>query len=95
MGKRARGTGGVSKPKNSSFWYISYVVGGKRHFESTKSTIKKVAQDLLLARLGDAQRGIAVTPKLAKVTIAEALKAVVDDLKMNGRKSAGASSFTC
>lgn len=48
-----------------------------------------MAQDLLLSRLGDAQRGIAVTPKLAKVTIAEALKAVVDDLKMNGRKSAG------
>lgn len=61
--------------------------GGKRHFESTKSERKGDAQTLLTDRLGDTQKGIVVTPKLGRKTLAAGLKAVIDDLYMNGKDS--------
>jgi integrase len=83
---RARGTGGIFKPKGSRFWWINYVSGGRRRYESTKSTRKQDAQALLTSRLGDVSHGIAVTPKMGRITLADALKAVINDLTMNGRK---------
>ena len=32
-----RGTGGIWKPKGTKFWWVNYVSGGKRRYESTKS----------------------------------------------------------
>ena len=49
---------------------------------------KKDAQDLLTSRLGDIQKGVVVTPKMGRKTLRDGLQAVIDDLKMNGRKSA-------
>src|SRR5262245_67418 len=79
---RARGTGSIFKPKGSSYWWVAYLSGGKRRYESTKSTRKGDAQSLLTDRLGAVQKGVVVTPKMGKKTIGEALKSVVDDLKM-------------
>jgi len=84
---RARGTGSIFKPKGSSYYWIAYVSGGKRRYESTKSTRKKDATDLLISRLGDVAHGIVVTPKLGKLALSAGLTAVVNDLKMNGRKA--------
>jgi hypothetical protein len=85
---RPKGTGGIFKPKGSSFYWIAYTSGGKRRYEGTKSSRKKVAEDLLRDRLGDVSKGIVVTPRMGKITLREAMKAVVDDLKLNGRQSA-------
>jgi integrase len=84
---RAKGTGTIFKPKGSRYFWVAYVSGGKRHFEGTKSELKKDAQDLLTQRLGDTQRGIPVTPKMGRKTITDGLKAVINDLVMNGKKS--------
>lgn len=84
---RAKGTGSIFKPKGSSYWWVAYVSGGKRRYESTKSTRKQDAQNLLTDRLGAVQKGIAITPRVGRITIGEALKAVVNDLTMNGRKA--------
>jgi integrase len=84
---RAKGTGTIFKPKGSRFYWIAYMSGGKRHFEGTGSERKGDAQDLLTARLGDVSKGIAVTPKMGRTTFANGLKAVVNDLRMNGRDS--------
>jgi integrase len=77
----------IFKPKGSRFYWIAYVSGGKRHYEGTKSEKKGDAQTLLTDRLGDVGKGIAVTPKMGKKTLAQGLKAVINDLFMNGRKS--------
>lgn len=87
MTLRAKGTGSIFIPKGSRFYWVAYMSGGKRRYESTKSTVKKVAQDLLTSRLGDVGRGIIVTPKVGRITLAAGLKAVTNDLTMNGRKS--------
>src|SRR5687768_14628299 len=82
---REKGTGTIFKPKGSSFWWIAYMSGGKRRYESTKSVLKGAAVNLLMSRLGDNQRGIVVTPKIGKITCGVGLTAVVSDLKINGR----------
>ena len=87
MKPRAKGTGSIFKPKGSRFYWVAYVSGGKRHFESTRSERKGDAQELLTSKLGDTQRGIVVTPKMGKITLGVGLKAVVDNLTMNGRQS--------
>lgn len=84
---RAKGTGTIFKPKGSRFYWIAYVSGGKRHYEGTKSERKQDAQALLTDRLGDVGKGINVTPKMGRKTLGDGLKAVVDDLTMNGRDS--------
>lgn len=84
---RGKGTGSVYKPKGTSFYWVAYWSGGKRHFESSKSTRKKDAQDILADRTSDTRKGLVVTPKMGKITLRDGLKAVVANLKMNGRKS--------
>lgn len=84
---RAKGTGGIYKLKGSRFYWIAYVSGGKRRFESTKSERKQDAQALLTDRLGDVGKGIAVTPRMGKKTLGDGLRSVLDDLFLNGRKS--------
>jgi integrase len=84
---RAKGTGTIFKPKGSRFWWVAYVSGGKRRFEGTKSEKKGDAQALLTSRLGDVSHGIAVTPKIGRKTLGDGLKAVINDLRMNGKDS--------
>jgi integrase len=84
---RAANTGGIYKPKGSRFYWVNYVSGGKRFYESTKSELKGDATKLLNDRLGDAGKGIAVSPKMGKLTLRDGLAAVVHDMRMNARDS--------
>ena len=85
---RGKGTGSIFRPKGTRVWWVGWTSNGKRHVESTKSEKKSDAQILLTSRLGDAGRGMVVTAKMGKITLGEGLKAVHDDKKMNGRKTA-------
>jgi hypothetical protein len=67
MATRAKGTGSVFKRKNSAYWWISYVSGGKARYESARSIRKGDAQALLTRRLGAVQGGAPVTPKVTKL----------------------------
>ncbi len=80
-----RGIGTIWRPKNSRFWWIAYSAGGKRHYESSESEKRGVAEKLLRSRLGDSDKGIAVNREVGKITVASALQHVIDDLTMNGR----------
>ena len=84
---RTKGSGSIFKPKASRFWWISYVSGGKRQWESSESEKKGDAQKLLTSRLGDSEKGLVVTPKIGKITVREGLQAVIDDMTMNERRS--------
>ena len=85
---RAKGTGSLFRPRESKYWWIAYVSNGKRHYESTKTEIKTKAQEILSNRLGDISKGIHVTPQTGKITIGDALRAVVDNQRLNGKQSA-------
>lgn len=90
--QRGKGTGCIYKPKDSDgvpakYWYIAYMSGGKRRYESSRSVLWKDAQKLLSQRLGDTAKGIVVTPQVGKTTLWNGLKAVIDFQKQNGRKS--------
>lgn len=88
MAPRAKGTGSIYRLKNSRYWWIAYRgADGKRHHESSESERKGDAQRLLTSRLGDVQRGIPVTPKVVKLTFADAAKDVLNDYTANGKKS--------
>lgn len=57
-----KGTGRVYRPVNdrgqkSPYWSIAYSIGGKRHYESSKSKRKSDAQRLLRQRIGDHESG--------------------------------------
>src|SRR2546426_5100656 len=58
--------------------------GDKVHYESSHSTVKKVAQNLLRQRLGEAERG---ELERHKVTFEQLVQLIVSDYRMNGRKS--------
>jgi len=86
--RRSKGTGSVFKPdKNGSIWWIAYWSGGKRRYESSGSDKWTVASKLLNSRVGDVAKGLAPTPSIGRYTLSQALQAVVDDFKLNGRKS--------
>jgi integrase len=85
--QRAKGTGTIFQPKNSQFYWIAYMSGGKRRYESTKKTTATEAQKVLTSRLGDVVKGIVVTPKMGRKTLGEGLKGVVEDQTMNGCRS--------
>ena len=55
--------------------------------QSSESEKKGDAQTLFTNRLGDAGKGIAVSPKVGKINLADGLRAVVDNQKTRGRKN--------
>jgi integrase len=84
----ARGQGTVYQRPDSKYWWIAYVGrDGKQHSESSKSTRKQDAINLLEARRGDISKGIPVTPAHARMMFDAALADVVNDYRVNGRRS--------
>jgi hypothetical protein len=56
--KRERGQGSIGKVSGSRFFYIWYYdSSGKQHRESSRSTLKSVAQEMLNQRLAAMGRG--------------------------------------
>lgn len=86
-GQRGKGTGSIFMPTTSKYWYIAYMSGGVRRYESSRSVLKEDAQRLLSQRLGDTAKGIVVTPQVGKLTLLEGLKTVLDRQRQLGRKS--------
>jgi integrase len=73
--------------QRGSIWWIRYYRNGRRHEESSHSTKKGAAVDLLKLREGDVAKGIPITAKVGQLRVEEALVAVVNDYKVNGKRS--------
>jgi hypothetical protein len=52
--RKRKSSGGLDRGK---MWWISYFVGGRQRFESSRSTKKRDARELLDIRKGDAREG--------------------------------------
>ena len=68
-------------------YYIRYYRSGRRYEESTHSSFKKDAIDLLRLREGDIAKGVPVTPKIGQLRFEEAAADLVTDYRLNGKRS--------
>ncbi|MBI4584013.1 MAG: tyrosine-type recombinase/integrase [Planctomycetes bacterium] len=94
---KGRGIGYVYQPvyvdkksgekKVSAVWWIQYCWRGRRYRESTNSTRRSEAQALLKRRLGEIGQGKFVGASAEKVTFEDLAVLLLDDYKVNGRKS--------
>lgn len=71
----------------SPFWWLCWQdATGRRQQESSKTDDKPTAKKLLRERLSAVDRHEPVTARTGKITVGEALKAVMEDKSLNGRR---------
>lgn len=68
------------------FW-VQYFRNGKRYRESTGSQKETDAKRLLRLREGDIERGVAVTPRVGRLTFNEAADDLRNNYRVNARKT--------
>ena len=88
-GRRANGDGSVYKQKSTSkFWTIAYCgPDGKRIVESSRKESKDEATALLRKRVGARENNLPVVANAEQFTLREALDIVLDDMRMQRRRS--------
>ena len=74
--------------RRGNIWWVRYYRNGKRHEESSRSTKKQAAIDLLKVREGDIVKGVPVSPRLGRLLFGEAASDLLNDYAANGRRSA-------
>ena len=68
-------------------WWIRYYRNGRRHEESSGSTKKQAAIDLLKIREGDVAKGVPISAKVGQLRFEQAAEDLLNDYQSNGRKS--------
>jgi len=85
MSAKQRGDGRAFQ--RGRIWWIQYCYRGKVFRESSGSQDERIAQKLLIKRLGEICNGIFKGPKVEKTTFEELANDILTDYKVNGRKS--------
>jgi len=89
-----RGLGRVFKRKGSTKWQIEYWHRGQQMRESSESTSKQVAAELLKRRLGEIGSGRFAGLQVERTTFEDLAAMLIDDYVVNGRKSADRASLS-
>jgi integrase len=79
--------GSIYKRPNSPYLWIKYYQHGRPVRESTGTTKETVARRILRTREGDVEHGIPIMPKMGLITFEEAATNLLNDYKVNGRKT--------
>lgn len=79
--------GCVYRPKDRDIWWSKYRRAGKAFYESSDSKKKGDAITLLKLREGDIAHGKPVTPKIGRLTFNEAAEDLLNDYRVNGKRS--------
>lgn len=95
--KQTRGLGLVYQPtyldkrtgehKTAATWWIQYYIRGRRYPESSGSTNRPDAVNLLKRRIGDVGQGRGIGPQAEKTTFEHLAQILIDDYRANGRPS--------
>lgn len=95
--KQTRGLGLVYQPvyldkrtgerKTAATWWVQYSVRGKRFRESSGSSNRVDAVNLLKRRIGDASQGRTIGPQAEKTRFKQLTQLLIDDYRANGRRS--------
>lgn len=91
MSRELRGHGTVYK--RGTTWWIQYCSRGKSYRESSHSTERKKAVDLLKKRLGESSRGTVIGPIAEKVTLEEMTQTLLTDYKLVGNRSIATATY--
>jgi integrase len=73
--------------KRGKTWWLRYYRNGVRHEESSHSSNKEVARDLLRRREGAIADGVPVTAKINRFRFEEAAKDLATEYKINNRRT--------
>jgi len=73
--------------KRGEIWWVRYYRDGRRFEESSRSRKEGDARRLLRLREGDVERGLPVSPKLARLRFEDAAKDLINDYKTNRRRT--------
>ena len=73
--------------KRGQTWWIRYYRNGRRHEESSRSTKKQAAIDLLRIREGDVAKGVPISAKVGQLRFEQAAADLLNDYQANGRKA--------
>ena len=68
-------------------WWIRYRRGGRAFDESSGSTRRKVAETILKLREADIARGLAIDPRIGRLTFEQAAQNLLHEYEANGRKT--------
>jgi len=79
--------GGGSLYKRGGVWWIKYYKTGRPARESSRSSLEKVARDLLTRRMGAIAAGQPIAPRADKVKVDELLDDFITEYAVNGRRS--------
>lgn len=77
--------------QRGGIWQIRYYRGGRLYEETSRSDKKGVAQALLRTREGDIAKGVPVTSKIGRLRFDEAAADVVNDYRVNDKRSLGST----
>ncbi|TFG37255.1 MAG: hypothetical protein E4H44_05545 [Candidatus Aminicenantes bacterium] len=81
----ARGLGSVYR--RGDIWWIKYIVRGRPHYESSKSTKEGEARRLLQKRLDEADKQRATTRQTRNCIVDDLVERVFRDQRINRRRS--------
>jgi integrase len=73
--------------KRGGIWHVRYYRNGVRHEESSHSSSKEVARDLLRRREGAIADGIPVTAKINRFRFEDAAADLITEYRVNNRRS--------
>ena len=77
----------TDKKKESSVYWVKYYRNGIPIRESTGTAVFNEAKSFLNRREGDVAKGVPITPKMGRVKFTEIAEDIVNDYKVNGRRS--------
>jgi len=83
---KARGLGRIFQ--RGAVWWVQYSFRGRQHRESSDSTTRAKAVNLLKRRLAEMGQGRLVGPQAERLTFADLMRMVVEDYQINARRSA-------
>jgi integrase len=84
---RPKGTGCIYRREGSAFWWIKYSRNGKPFLESSHSTEKSRAKNLLKKRLGEIENGSFIGPKSERTMVSDLVEDLFREYRINGLKS--------
>ena len=87
MAKRERGSGGLIKLKNCSYWYAIFQRDGRQVRVSTKTDVKAEALAKLRKLMGDAERGITPESDLKKIKYEQLRAGLLANYNEQGKRS--------
>jgi integrase len=87
MSRRQRGTGRIFLPDGSSIWWLQYYRNGVKERESSETSDRKTALDLLKQRVAEITVGKATGLSPKKTRVAELAEMLIRDYKINGKSS--------